>query len=242
MIPFELDILENAHRYQKWIVDAVKPHLGKRVLELGSGIGNMSRYLPVCDRLVLSEADAGLARILEARVPAQQGLSVAHVDPSRSMASTFAHENLDTVVSFNVLEHVLDDGAMIRDLLAMLTASKAPGPKRLVSFVPAHQWAFGEVDKAFGHYRRYSEASYRALLQQAGITDFGSDRYDYTFMNLPGLLGWCLNGRILKRTSIGRGTVQNFETLCPLIRPIDDFLHKTLRLPLGNSLLTVYRV
>jgi hypothetical protein len=33
-----------------------------------------------------------------------------------------------------------------------------------------------------------------------------------------------------------------FEALCPVIRPVDDFMHKRLRVPFGNSLLAVYKL
>jgi hypothetical protein len=62
------------------------------------------------------------------------------------------------------------------------------------------------------------------------------------YVNLVGLLGWWVNSRLLGRRGIGTGNIQAFEALCPVIRPIDDFLHKRLRLPLGNSLLAVYKL
>ncbi|MGZ3651850.1 MAG: class I SAM-dependent methyltransferase [Bdellovibrionota bacterium] len=241
-VPFELELLVGATRYQKWLVDAVNPYLGKRVLELGSGIGNMSRHLPVADRLVLSEINPELVRILEERVPNQGGRSVALVDPAKPLAARFANEDFDTVLSFNVLEHIPDDVAMMRDLAELLRNSKAPGPKRIVSVVPAHQWAYGEVDKAFDHCRRYSAGSFRHLLRGAGITDLGRKHFRFRYLNLPGLLGWWFNGKLMGRSQIGYGNIRMFETLCPLIRPADDFLHKRLRLPFGNSLLAVYKL
>ncbi|NMK93927.1 class I SAM-dependent methyltransferase, partial [Staphylococcus capitis] len=102
-VPFELELLVGATRYQQWLVDVVRPYLGGRVLELGSGIGNMSRHLPVEERLVLSEINPELVRILEERVPSQGNRSVVLVDPSRPLAETFRSESFDTVLSFNVL-------------------------------------------------------------------------------------------------------------------------------------------
>lgn len=241
-VPFELEILVNANRYQNWLVDVTRPYLGKRILELGAGIGNMSRHLPVEDRLVLSEISPPLVQILEDRVPYRPGQSVVLVDSAKPLSQTFQHENFDTVLSFNVLEHIEHDAAMVRDLIELLQNSKAPGPKRIVTLVPAHQWAFGEIDKSFDHFRRYSAGSFRKLLKQAGVTDLNRKNFRFRYMNLPGLLGWWINGKLLGRSQIGKGNVKLFEVLCPVIRPVDDFLHTHLRLPLGNSLLAVYVV
>ncbi len=241
-VPFELEILVNANRYQKWLVDTVRPYLGKRVLELGSGIGNMSRHLPVQERLVLSEISPPLIRILESRIPERSGQSVVLVDPLKPLSRTFEHENFDTVLSFNVFEHIQDDVSMMKDLIELLQNSKSPGVKRIVTVVPAHQWAFGEVDKAFDHYRRYSTASFGHLLRKAGVAELNRKNFRHRYLNLPGLLGWWFNGKFLGRKEIGTGNVRLFEILCPLIRPADDFLHKRLRFPFGNSLLAVYVV
>lgn len=241
-VPFELEILTNAVRYQNWLVDAVRPYLGQRVLELGSGIGNMSRHLPLSERLVFSEISPPLVRILEGRIPPRPGQSVVLVDPSKPLAETFAHENFDTVLSFNVLEHIEDDVAMMRDLIEMLRNSKAPGTKRIVTLVPAHQWAFGEVDKSFEHFRRYSARTFGSVLRRAGAEELRRRNFRHRYMNLPGLLGWWFNGKFLGRKHIGTANVTMFEVLCPLIRPADDFLHKRLRFPFGNSLLAVYVV
>ena len=59
--PFELDALAKAHQYQKWIYESVAPYMGKRVLELGSGIGNLSQWLPDQELLVLSEVETSLS-------------------------------------------------------------------------------------------------------------------------------------------------------------------------------------
>lgn len=241
-IPFELEVLVNANRYQKWLVDVVRPYLGRRVLELGSGIGNMSRHLPLAERLVFSEISPPLVKILEDRIPAKPGQSVMLVDPSRPLAETFAHENFDTVLSFNVLEHIEDDSAMLADLIQLLQNSKAPGTKRIITVVPAHQWAYGEVDKTFEHFRRYSAASFIKALRKAGVQDVNRRNFRHRYLNLPGLLGWWFNGKLLGRKHIGGGNVKLFEVLCPVIRPMDDFIHHVLRVPFGNSLLAVYVV
>jgi hypothetical protein len=242
VVPFELELLMEANRYQRWLVDIVRPHLGNRVLELGSGIGNMSRHLPVGERLLLTEVDPHLARILEKRVPTTGAREIALVDPSRKLAGLFAHERLDTVLSFNVLEHVTDEVAMVRDLIDLLKQTPGPRPRRIVSVVPAHSWAYGEVDRAYGHFRRYTADTFRKLLADAGSEPLRDANFYHRYLNLPGLLGWWLNGKLLRRKKLGKANIRAFEVLCPVLRPADDFLHERLRFPFGNSLLAVYKL
>ena len=67
-LPFELAVLEKAMRYQEWIITAIKPYLGNRILELGAGIGNMSRWFSLAERIVLTESDARLLFFLQSRI------------------------------------------------------------------------------------------------------------------------------------------------------------------------------
>lgn len=240
-VPFELESLAAARNYQLWLKDAAFPFLGSRILELGSGIGNLSQHLPVRERLILSDIDPALLSLLRSKLPESDRVSILQFAPDESIARRLENERIDTIVSFNVLEHVPDDRTLLRDLLELLRKSPAPGPKHLVSIVPAHQWAFGEIDRQFGHHRRYSSRSFATCLNEAG-GKVNRETYHSRYLNLPGLLGWWLNGRVRKKSEIGHGSMRTFEILCPVIRPLDDFLHKALRFPAGNSLLAVYRV
>lgn len=238
-IPFELESLANAKRYQRWIYDEVKAYLGQRILELGSGIGNLSQHLPLRERLILSDIEPHLLAELRKKVPEKDHLSIVQVSVDQALNQRFGDEDLDTIVSFNVLEHVEDDVALFRDALALLRKSKAPGKKRIVTLVPAHPFAFGAIDKKFGHFRRYSNSSFKKLVKKAAGEEYQALSYKSFYMNIPALLGWWLNGRVLGKADIGSGNMELFEKLCPLIRPVDEFLHKALKVPFGNSLVTI---
>jgi len=240
-VPFELEALSSAVRYQKWLLELCTPYLGTRILELGSGIGNMSRHLPQGERLILSESSPEMLEILKARIPPRPNQSIVLLDNEKPALETLAGENLDTVVSFNVLEHVRDDVALLRDLLLILSSSTAKGSRRLVTLVPAHQWAFGEVDKSYGHFRRYSAHSYTSALRDAGAKGLPGS-LSFRYLNIPALLGWWLNSKVLRRDRLGEFTISAFEKLIPLLRPIDNFLHEPLGLPFGNSLIAVYEL
>lgn len=238
-LPFELRSLAEAKRYQKWVFDKVSPYLGRRTLEIGAGIGNMSRWLPRGDLLVLTETDPLLLTVLADSFSQPKDDSpralVRRLDLMASDLQPYFDENFDTIISFNVMEHIEDDVAAFKNLGEILRRSRAPGPKRLITFVPAHAWAFGEMDRSFGHFRRYSKTRLRGLLEQAAP----EARLKLEHFNLFGLAGWVMNGRILRKKEIGMGSIAAFEALCPWLSPIDDFVHERLRLPMGQSLLAV---
>lgn len=243
--PFELQSLAIAVRYQRWLIEEVAPFLGKRILELGSGIGNMSQHLPRGELTVLSDVEARFVNELSRRFSDELApagtVQVQLTDVNRSFYDQMSGHDLDTIISFNVMEHVEDDIALTRDCLRLLRDSKAEGTKMLVTLVPAHQWAYGTIDKSFGHFRRYNEKSYRKVLAEAGFEGFRRPFYHSRYINTVGLMGWYVHNRILKTPSIELKSLKTFEKLQPYIRAVDKVFRK-IRLPMGQSLLVFAEV
>lgn len=238
-LPFELEALSKAKRYQSWIYDTVKPFLGKRILELGSGVGNMSTWLPIRELLVLSEPNPSFVNILKGKMlslPNGSKVRIDQHDLSQDSHEKYFNDQLDTIISFNVFEHIEDDFKVMKDMCEVLRKSKAPGPKHLITFVPAHNWAYGGMDKSFGHYRRYSTSR---IKQMKDLCASGA-RMEYRYFNLIGLMGWVINGKIRGRSEIGMDSIRKFEAICPYIRHIDDWLHKVLAIPFGQSLVCIF--
>src|SRR5438309_7198851 len=46
-----------APRYNRWMYERLRPWVGRRVLEIGAGIGNMSAFLIDRDRVVLTDTE-----------------------------------------------------------------------------------------------------------------------------------------------------------------------------------------
>ena len=145
----ELDAMAEARNYCLWIMRYFTPYLGRRVVEIGAGTGTISDLLlkqKNTSELVLFEAANNLVPHLHRRF----GNSNVHVHCGPFDVSLLSGPT-DSVVLVNVLEHILDDGT----LLSQIYESLRPGGSLLL-FVPALAWNYGSLDKAFGHYRRYS--------------------------------------------------------------------------------------
>src|SRR5690606_35716431 len=91
----------------------------------------------------------------------------------RSLPNATVHNSLlpnepevaaDARVAFEVLEHIEDDAAALREWMRWVR----PGGLMLLS-VPAHQHRFGPMDTAVGHYRRYSKTELADKLQETGL-------------------------------------------------------------------------
>lgn len=238
-LPYELSILSQAHQSQQWIMQMVSPYLGESILELGSGIGNMSQWLPVRKNLICSEMDPTFFQILKNKMQqkysADGRIHFKPLDLNHSWAESVREFNLDTIISFNVIEHIENDSAVFKSAYQLLKESSAKGPKRIVSFVPAHQWAFGTLDEEFQHFRRYDQERFHLLAKELpGV------QVHCQYFNLFGLPGWYLLGKVLRKRNFGSPTVKAFDALVPFMRPIDNFLHLKLGLPMGQTIIGVY--
>ena len=216
----------DAPRYNRWLTERVAPWVGRRVMEVGAGIGNMADFFLDRERLVLAEPEAEYRSRLAARFA---GHAHVRVVPVRlpGVDGALAAERLDTVICLNVLEHIEDDGAALRAMRGLLQ----PGG-RLVLLVPALQSIYGTLDSALGHFRRYGAHEIRVKMTAAGLRIV---RLEY--FNLAGILGWWLTGRVLRRTIIPSGSLRLYDALVPLFR-----LERLLPWRLGQSLIAVGEV
>jgi len=207
-----LDSLAGTKRFNRWMADTVRPYLGMRVLELGSGIGNMTQHLSLGRRsYVASDIDEEHMARLRVRFRGRPNLEIRKADLCDSSDFEPLLGAFDSVVCLNVVEHVKDDLGALRNIFSALK----PGG-RAVILVPQDQKAYGTLDEVLGHYRRYSEAQLRERMEAAG---FEVERIlHFNRVTRP---GWRLNGQLLKRRSFSRFQLRIFDTLVPLWRRID---------------------
>ena len=155
MSSYNLEAMEQAERYNRFLLGLVLPHArGRCVLDFGAGSGTFARKLRaenVDVRCV--EPDPALRRELERLDLAVHG----------EMAG-IPTESMDLVYSFNVLEHIADDAAALAGLRRVLK----PGG-RLILYVPAFMILYSAMDRRVGHLRRYRKTSLRELVERSGF-------------------------------------------------------------------------
>jgi SAM-dependent methyltransferase len=221
----ELSALAEANNYYRWVIGEFAPFLGKRVIEVGAGIGTFSQSLlqhtPLSE-LILVEPGENLFPLLQQRFAGEPRVTIVHGYFHELEAPATA----DSVVLVNVLEHVAEDQALLDGAHEVLM----PGGTLLL-LVPALSWIYGSLDEAFGHYRRYSKASLAAKLRAAG---FQIIRLSY--LNLPGIVGWFLTGRVLGRKTLKSRYVRLYDRW---IIPWLSRLESRWEPPCGQSLIAV---
>ena len=210
-------------RYNRWMFERLHRWIGRSVLEIGSGIGNLSAFLVDRERLVLTDTREEYLSRLRQRFADRPNVSVARLylpDDDRAVAG----QRFDTVICLNVLEHVDDDISALHAIRRLL----GPGG-RLVLLVPALQALYGTIDRALGHHRRYNRGGLADLL---GATGFKLAHIEY--FNLAGIPGWWWAGRVLRRDTIPGGSLKLYDALVPLFR-----LERFIPWRVGQSLIAI---
>lgn len=220
-----LDDLSHVHKYNEMIYEGIRPFLGKRILEVGAGIGNISALLNTSDKelLMLTDYKDEFVFKLNNKFSHDSRIKVIKFDIS-SEVNIDTPCAIDSIVCVNVLEHIKDDVAALVNCKNLLI----PGGK-IILFVPALQILYGSLDESFGHYRRYNKKELNKKLTQAGF-NVVSSRY----FNMIGVLGWLLSAKILKRGLIPTSHLKLFELITFIVR-LEKYIHP----PFGLSILAV---
>ena len=220
--------IDQAPRYNAWLGRKLRPHLGHRVLEIGAGIGTMTREIaPGRERVIALEADPFYVQRLRNLFRGSEVVQPVHAPVERTDWAALAQERLDTVMLSNVLEHIEDDAAAVRRFRSVL-----PENGRLVILVPALPALHGSIDEAIGHFRRYTPQSLRGVIEANG---FRLESLEW--LNLLGIPGWFLNSRVFRRRSVPGLQVRLYDRLSPLLAHLES----AVKLPVGMSLLAVAR-
>ena len=223
-----LERMEQATNYNAWLGRRYRPHLGRRVLEVGAGLGTITDQIADGRELVLAlEVEEHYVEQLRQRFRERPHVKPFLADLARVDFGSLKRERIDSILLSNVLEHLPDDASALRRFRELLD----PGGK-VVMVVPALAELFGSIDEAVGHYRRYTPTSLRAVMEENGF-----EIESLEWMNLLGMAGWFVNGRILRRRAVPLLQLKAYDVVAPLLARIESLV----RLPIGMSLFTVAR-
>ena len=197
--------------YNKTMFDIFARSLGRRVLEIGAGAGNLSRFLLDKDAVILTDYESEYLHLLRRRFGTYENVQIRRIDLNTFTAADLAGDGIDSVVCLNVLEHIEDD----RRVLAELYRAIEPGGA-VVVLVPAHPALYSDLDRNLGHFRRYTRELLEERFREAGFT-IEKSRY----FNWVGALGWYAFGRVLKRPHITKAATRGYRFVSAL-RGLED--------------------
>jgi glycosyltransferase involved in cell wall biosynthesis len=206
--------LSRAPKFNAWMADTIRGYCRNRLLEIGSGVGNLTRKLIPRSQYVASDINPLYLHTLQTLAADRPYLKTTYCDVTDGASFPTVEEGFDTVVCLNVIEHVESDHTALTNLRNALV----DGGTAIV-LVPHGQWNFGTLDKVLGHQRRYSKKSLQQLAE-----DCGFKVNEIVEFNRVGTPAWFLNGKILGRQTFGLFQIWMLDVLTPVFRRIDSFL------------------
>lgn len=221
----ELELCAAADHWRHYWSSLIQTFIGERVLEVGAGIGSVTRLLAAehADWTAL-EPDPDLARQVSAW--ARQGAYGGVTSITGVLASLPADQHFDTILYIDVLEHIDNDRKEVEDAYARLS----PGGN-LIILVPAHNSLYTPFDKAIGHFRRYNRRQIEALKPSEAI------QVKNVYLDCLGMAASMMNKFILRASMPSSSQIRFWDQIVvPLSRQLDPLLGHNI----GKTLLTVW--
>jgi len=143
----ELENFKYASLWRKYTISKIKKYLkGKKVLEVGSGIGSFSEILlKYVDELTLLEPDKEYCEILKKKFKNSDKIKEIHNGTISEI-----NKRYDAIIHFQVLEHIEKDNEEILNNLNMINENGY-----MLICVPSFMSLYSKFDKSVGHHRRY---------------------------------------------------------------------------------------
>ncbi len=218
--------LSSVNKYYAIFYKRIAPKIGERVLEIGSGNGNFTRFLMGKKLVVATDYSQNHLHTIRRRFVRSDRFRIHSFDATKPPSEELVNHKIDTVICLNVLEHIEDDLNALRNLRALLV----PGGK-LILLVPSIKALYGSLDIGLEHYRRYSRKELLARVQEAGF-----EVEESFFFNMWGVPGWFVNSVILRRKVLPKFQLYFFTLFHPLVK-----LERFFKTPFGLSVIVVAR-
>lgn len=216
-----LQVIAGARQFNTWMFRVIQPFINGRILEIGSGIGNISSLLlKDYPSVTLSDINPQYCSYLHEHYGHFTSLeSIERLDlvaPDFEQRNANLLQQFDTIILMNVIEHIEDHDQAVNNAKRLLRTGG-----QLILLAPAYPYLFCKLDTGLGHFRRYTKKSLKALLTRNGFFISG-----HTYFNFTGIAGWFLFGKILRRTELNNGEVGIYEKTVPLHKFIDRLMHR----------------
>lgn len=161
---------------KEFILHNIKNYISleKKIVEIGAGTGNVSRYLMQNGYEDISVGEMHLNGLKYAK---NYGIKECY---QFDLLDTPFENEFDNVCLFDVLEHIKDDTLALQNINKSL---KTNG--KIVLTVPAHMWLWNRDDAIAGHKIRYTK---KELIKKLEANGFDVLTAKYFFISITPLL------------------------------------------------------
>ncbi len=227
-----LEFYRRWHRLSKpyilWQLEQFLPVIGKRVADVGCGIGNFTEALADRELYLGIDMDPVLLEELQRLFGHHRSIQTGVYDiTTDSFVEEMRSRQIDTILCVNVIEHIEDDFLAVRNMVDAL-----PPGGHLCLFVPALPFLFGTLDVLDGHHRRYTR---RTLLQR--VEKLPVNLLNIHYFNILGIAPMFLKGRVLKQKTHTDDNYNVMNLALPIVRPLERMCPP----PIGISLAATFQ-
>jgi len=206
--------LSRAPHFNAWMTDTIRPYCGERILEIGSGVGNITRILSPRSHYVATDVNPLYLLTLNSLSAERPYIQAAYCDVTDLCSFPRSDYSYDTVICLNMIEHVEDDRTALNNIRSVLAVGG-----RAIILVPQGPRNMGTLDEVLGHRRRYTYDTLAALASDSGFKVSSIIKF-----NRMGSAAWYLNGKILRRHNFGRLQIWALNVFTPLFRAMEAIL------------------
>ena len=206
--------LSRAKNFNRWLAETISPYIGQEVLEIGAGLGNITKTILPRISYYVSDINSYYLKMIESIKPNNPGLEIKFLDLNYVDENMYKSKKFDSIICMNVIEHLDDDVGAIKNISKMLSDNG-----RAIVLVPKGMWLSGSQDEVLGHKRRYSEKMIHKIAKTANL------RVEtFISFNKISILPWYVNGKILRKKTFSRFQIFMLDIFIPFIKKIDKFL------------------
>jgi len=222
--------MEYAINYYRWLFDLCKDYIGDTIIDVGSGFGSYIGFFKNKKVIAVDISPEVIQKIQKEYKSFPNITAICSDICDTEFIRKTIYFSVETVICFNVLEHLKDDIVALKNIYQILKH----GQGNLIIVAPANPLLYGEMDRLAGHYRRYSKKELETKLTEQGFQFIKS-----FYFNSLGFFGWFLTNKVFRprnlSTSIINFQIAFYNKIIPIIKKLD----KILNLPFGQSLFVV---
>jgi 2-polyprenyl-3-methyl-5-hydroxy-6-metoxy-1,4-benzoquinol methylase len=220
-----LTAIAKAKAFNKWMFKTIQPFCRGNILEIGSGIGNISEcFIETGYNITLSDVENFYVQKLKDRFPQTHVLCIDLEQPEFFSRYNDLVKQYDTVFLLNVIEHINRDELAIQNCSALL---KDAGT--LIILTPAYPSLYAKLDKELHHFRRYTQHSLKNKVLKNGFTI--EKKFHF---NSLGIAGW-LYAKLFRLKKIPGGEMRVYNKLVWIAK----FLDKLFFNKIGLSIIVI---